>query len=137
MARALAAAIVVSLLAVSGAGGAASQQTPKRGGAVVFATNEPSCLNDFLVAACQQVNAVPAVSYLVFKGAFKLAPDYTLRPDLVSNVEFTTKPPYTLTYHIPEAHWSDGVQITAKDFVFTHRAILKYRPDPEDADSRA
>jgi peptide/nickel transport system substrate-binding protein len=133
VARALAAAIAVSLLAVSGAGEAAAQQSPRRGGAVVFATNEPSCLNDFLVAACEQVNAGPPVSFLVFKGAFKLAPDYTLRPDLVSSVEFTTKPPYTLTYHIrPEAHWSDGVQISAKDFVFTHRAILKYRPDPED-----
>jgi ABC-type transport system substrate-binding protein len=131
---ALTAAIAVSLLAVSGAGGSRAQQTPRRGGTVVFATNEPSCLNDFLVAACEQVNAGPPVSFLVFKGAFKLAPDYTLRPDLVSSVEFTRKPPYTLTYHIrPEAHWSDGVQISAKDFVFTHRAILKYRPDPEDA----
>ena len=33
----------------------------------------------------------------------------------------------------PEAHWSDGVQISAKDFIFTHRAILKHRSDPEDA----
>ena len=43
MARALAAAIAVSLLAVSGAGGAGAQQTPKRGGTVVFGpVREPS-----------------------------------------------------------------------------------------------
>ena len=105
---ALAAALAVSLLAVSGAGGAQAQ-TPQRGGIVVFAANEPACLNDFLVAACEQVNAGPSVSFVVFKGAFKLAPDYTLRPDLVSSVEFTRKPRFSLTYHIrPEAHWSDG-----------------------------
>jgi peptide/nickel transport system substrate-binding protein len=130
---AAAAAIVVSLLAVSGAGGAGAQ-TPKRGGTVVFATNEPNCLNEFFVAACA-VTGAPDVSILVFKGAFKFAPDYTPRPDLVSNVEFTKTTPFTLTYHIrPEAHWSDGVEISANDFVFTHRAILKYIPAGSDED---
>jgi peptide/nickel transport system substrate-binding protein len=128
---AVTASIAGALLAVSGAGGTGAQ-TPRVGGAIASAANEPSCLNDFLVAACG-VNVGPPVSFLVFKGAFKLAPDYTLRPDLVSRVEVTKKP-FTLTYHIrSEAHWSDGVQISAKDFVFTHRAIRKYRPDPEDA----
>ena len=37
-----------------------------------------------------------------------------LRPKLVSRVDFTTRPPFTLTYHIrPEARWSDGVPVTA------------------------
>ena len=45
------------------------------------------------------------------------------------SVEFTRTAPFTLTYHIrPEAHWSDGVEISAQDFVFTHRAIQKYFP---------
>ena len=49
---ALAAAIVVSLLAVSGAGGA-DVQTPKRGGTVVVGpVQEPTCLNP-LVVACE------------------------------------------------------------------------------------
>ena len=39
------------------------------------------------------------------------------------DVDYTITPPYTLTYHIrPEARWSDGVPITARDFVFTLRA---------------
>src|SRR4029453_11151568 len=36
-------------------------------------------------------------------------------------------PPFTLTYHIrPEAQWSDGVPVSAGDFVFTQAAIRKY-----------
>jgi hypothetical protein len=42
---AVAAAIAVSLLAVSGAGGSGTQQTPKLGGMVVAAGVDPGCLN--------------------------------------------------------------------------------------------
>ena len=44
---ALATALAAALLAVSGAGGAATQQTPKRGGTMVVALPqpEPACLN--------------------------------------------------------------------------------------------
>ena len=53
MARALAAAIAGSLLAVSGAGGAPAQ-TPKRGGTVVVAqpAGEPACLNPVTFERC-------------------------------------------------------------------------------------
>jgi len=45
---------------------------------------------------------------------------------LVSGVGYTRKPPFTLTYHIrPDARWSDGVPVTARDFVFTLNAIQK------------
>ncbi len=34
----------------------------------------------------------------------------------------STRKPFTLTYHIrPEARWSDGVPVTASDFLFTHQ----------------
>ncbi len=50
---ALVAAVVVSLLAVSGAGGA-DAQTPKRGGTVVFGAGaEPTCLSP-VDASCAQ-----------------------------------------------------------------------------------
>jgi peptide/nickel transport system substrate-binding protein len=108
-------------------------QTPRVGGAVAFAVNEPNCLNILTPDLCE-VNAGPSGAGWVLKGAFKVAPDFTLRPDLVSNVEFTRKTPFTLTYHIrPEAHWSDGVQISAQDFVFTHRATRKYLPSESEA----
>jgi len=56
--------------------------------------------------------------------AYEFAPDLTARPVLVSGAVYTRQPPFTVTYHIrPEARWSDGVRITARDFVFTLRAI--------------
>jgi peptide/nickel transport system substrate-binding protein len=130
---ALTTAIAVSLLAVSGAGGAQAQ-TPKRGGTVVYvAGSEPACLNVF-IGKCAVI-AGWSVPELVLKGAFSFAPGNSLRRQLVSNVEYTTKPPFTLTYHIrPDAHWSDGVQISAQDFVFTHQAFRKYPENDYDAD---
>ena len=120
MARAVvlaAAAIAVSLLAVSGAGGA-DVQTPKRGGTVVVGTPagaEPACLN-FLIESCR---VAPRLVRLVLAGAFEVGPDLSYRPSLVSGVTRTTKP-FTLTYHIrPKARWSDNVPVTARDFVFT------------------
>jgi len=60
-------------------------------------------------------------------------PDLTRHPRLVSHVDFTTKPPFTLTYHIrPEARWSDGTPITAGDFVFTYQARRKFPPLGDD-----
>jgi peptide/nickel transport system substrate-binding protein len=128
VARALAAAIAVALLAVSGAGGS-GMQTPKRGGAVVFGpVAESACLNP-LRAGC---GVGPQFSWTIAKvllPAFALAPDSTWRPALVSHVEYTTKPPFTLTYHIrPEARWNDGVPVTARDFDFTFRAIVATLP---------
>jgi len=131
MARALAAAIVASLLAVSGAGGAGAQ-TPKRGGTVVIpmSTNlgfSPPCLNPY-VPACRMPGAE-----LVFASAYDRNPDSTLRPGL-ARVEFTTKPPFTLTYRIrPEARWSDGVPITARDFIYTHEMTRALFPDSDHA----
>ena len=129
VARALAAAIAVSLLAVSGAGGAGAQ-TPKRGGVLdVVGAIEPPCLS-VLVSPCK--DAVLPI-YGVLEGAFKLGPDYSWRPRLVSRVDVTTKPPFTLTYHIrPEARWSDGTPVSARDFVFTYTTRLRYPEVPED-----
>ena len=127
MARALAAAVAVALLAVSGAGGAATQQTPKRGGTVTLAapasplTQEPACLN-VLVARCYP-GVIGTIASRVLEPAFDIGPDLTWRPRLVSKWTFTKTAPFTLTYRIrPGATWSDGVPVTARDFVFTHNA---------------
>jgi peptide/nickel transport system substrate-binding protein len=128
-ARALAAVIVVSLLAVSGAGGAGAQ-TPKRGGTVVVAgtpAREPACLN-VVVDACGADELLRVLGEVV-GGAFEVTPDATFRPDLVSSVDRVSRLPFTLRYHIrPEARWSDGVPVTARDFVFTHQVIRKDGP---------
>ncbi len=122
---ALAAAIVVSLLAVSGAGGA-GVQTPRSGGTAVFGSPvaEPPCLN-VLLATCDGpgVAGTSVFREEVLASAFDVGRDNTYRESIVSDVDFTTKPPFTLTYSIrPQARWSDGVPISASDFVFTHQA---------------
>ena len=131
---ALAAAIAVSLLAVSGAGGAGAQ-TPRKGGTVVFGPiREPACLTTFLFV-CQ--GGGPAFEWIaenVLPPAYIVGPDFTLRPRLVSEVMYTKRPPFTLTYRIrPEARWSDGVAVSARDFEFTHNVIRRFvAPDSGD-----
>jgi len=135
VARALAAALAVSLLAVSllavsGAGGAGAQ-TPKRGGTVVIGvpSTEIACLN-LLYAPCQF--DAPFVLGQTLEGAFDADySDLTYRPNLVSRVTFTRNPPFTLTYHIrPKARWSDGAPVTAADFVFTYQVSSREGVDP-------
>jgi ABC-type transport system substrate-binding protein len=126
---ALTAAIAASLLAVSGAGGAEAQ-TPKPGGTVVVAGVDPGCLNVVLYVSPRQVcgagSSEPTlVSILnrVFAGAYAPAPDATYRPNLIRGVRLTHAP-LVVTYFIrPEAKWSDGIPVTARDFVFTFNAF--------------
>ena len=116
---ALAAALVVSLLAVSGAGGSGTQ-TPKRGGTVVASRPELPCLNPFACA----VGDIDQGLTQVLEGAFEVGPDLVARPNLVSGVSIDRKP-FTLTYHVrPEAWWSDGVPVSASDFLFTHESYV-------------
>jgi peptide/nickel transport system substrate-binding protein len=122
------AGFVASTALVAAPAAGAPAQTPKRGGTVVVAAGEPFCLN-VLVSPCKER---PLPIHAVLYGAFDVGPDYAQRPRLVSHVDFTTKPPFTLTYHIrPEARWSDRTPLTARDFMFTYQARLKY-PGTED-----
>ena len=69
----------------------------------------------------------------VLLGAYSVGPNFTYQPQLVSGVDYTTTPPFTLTYHIrPEARWSDGVSVTAEDFVFTYHAFRDHAPPELD-----
>jgi peptide/nickel transport system substrate-binding protein len=125
---AVAATIAVALLAVSGARGAATQQTPKRGGTLAFRMigPEPACLN-VLLTSCSRYIGGPGWVEKVLQKPFAIGPDFTFEESLVSRVDYTRRPPFTLTYHIrPQARWSDGVPITAQDFIFTLRAIRRY-----------
>jgi peptide/nickel transport system substrate-binding protein len=131
-----AAAIVASLLAVLGAGGAGTQ-TPRVGGTLVFGTQgaqgnlrEPPCLNALLDRCITTGTLTLFVAQKVLEGAYEARPDHTWRPKLVSHVSFTRKPPFTLVYHIrPAARWSDGVPVSARDFVFTFRASLELKDE--------
>ncbi|MEP7225284.1 MAG: ABC transporter substrate-binding protein, partial [Actinomycetota bacterium] len=69
----------------------------------------------------------------ILEPAFFVGPDFSWRPRLVSNVSFTKKPPFTLTYRIhPWARWSDGVPVTARDFVFTLRTKIARKAELPD-----
>ena len=123
---ALAAAIAVSLLAVSGAGGAATQQSPKRGGTLVFRVLGPRARLSQRPAHELRLGG-PGWVEQVLQAPFEVGPDFTFEESLVSRVDFTRRRPFTLTYHIhPAARWSDGVPITAQDFIFTLRAIRRH-----------
>jgi len=123
--------VLVALVAVSGVGGASAQQSPKRGGTLVIGTlmaGEPPCLNAY-VDACGVPGVLDRGLTEVLAGAFEGKPDGTYRPTLISRASIVSRLPFTLVYHIrPEARWSDGVPVTASDFVFTHRAIAAHRP---------
>ncbi len=76
------------------------------------------------------------VADAVLEPAFDVGADATLRPRLVSSATFTRRPPFVFTFHVdPRARWSDGVPVTARDFVFTLRtriAMKAQRPLAEE-----
>ena len=126
------AVVVVSGIVVASPAAAALEQTPERGGTVVFGpVGESSCLNPFRDCG----GSGPQFGWILTKvlpPAFALGPDFAQRPALVSGATFTRTAPYTLTYTIRrEARWSDGVPVTARDFVFTDRAIREHLPPDE------
>ncbi len=121
--------VAAAVVTVSPAAGT-STQTPRVGGTVRFGELvDPACLN-VLLAKCYEAGpeALLFLAEKVLEPAFDIGPDFTWRSRLVSSVTFTKKPPFTLTYRIhPRARWSDGVPITARDFVFTLRTRLARR----------
>jgi peptide/nickel transport system substrate-binding protein len=125
---ALTVAIVASLLAVSGAGAGQAQQAPKSGGTLVvrLISPEPACLN-VLLTSCGRSLVGPGWVETVLQSPFNIGPDFTFEERLVSRVDYTRRRPFTLTYHIrPDARWSDGVPISAQDFIFTLRAQRRH-----------
>ena len=134
---ALAAVVVSGAIAVAPAAGV-PEQTPKRGGTLVIRVpgGEPACLN-VLPMSCNFDFGQWHGSEKVLQTPFEVGPDFTYEESLVSRVDFTRRRPFTLTYHIhPEARWSDGVPVTAQDFIFTLQAIRRHA-SPEFRDFHA
>lgn len=128
------AGLVAVALAASPAAGSA--QSPRAGGTVLLGGfREPACLNVLLAKCYASGHPTGALAVLllaekVLEPAFYVGPDFTWRTRLVSSVTFTRKPPFTLTYRIHRrARWSDGVPITARDFVFTLRTKIARKAD--------
>jgi peptide/nickel transport system substrate-binding protein len=127
--KSLATAILAAAaLAVPAAAGAAKPVPPPSGGtAVVGLEQSPACLN-LLLSACNSLASYWAAENTLL-GAYHATPDLTYEPVLVDRADVvkhaTAKKPFSVTYHIKnEAVWSDGVPVTADDFIFTYRAIV-------------
>ena len=132
-----AAAIAVSLLAVSGAGGSAARRRRSAAARSSFACSRPesSCLNVLLDELQPRRPATGSREFC--RRLSRSVPTSRIEESLVSRVDFTRRRPFTLTYHIrPEARWSDGVPITAQDFIFTLQAIRRHA-SPEFRDLHA
>jgi ABC-type transport system substrate-binding protein len=63
----------------------------------------------------------------VIRGAFLYTPNFTYKPDLISRYTLKLRP-MRVTYYIRKnAHWSDGVPVTGRDFAFTLSTITNMR----------
>jgi ABC-type transport system substrate-binding protein len=114
-------AILASLVVV--ASGSASSSAKTASGTVVFgADQEPGILNTNIIGGDvfwggQVVSPVLATTYRVY-------PDFSFRPELVSKATITRKP-FSVTYYIKKnAKWNDGKPVTAQDYEFTRKTIM-------------
>ena len=121
LAGALLAALAIAATGSARVNGPKSDSASKAG-TLVFGAEQGGgpdwCLNLVLDVDC---NAFWNVVFQtpVIRGAFLVTPDFRYKPDLISRYKLQTRP-MRLTYYIRKnARWSDGVQVTGKDFRFT------------------
>lgn len=121
----------IAVLAVALAAVPASAVGPTPGGSIVIA-GQVTCPNGWFVCPS------PVAVNQVIGGAFIVGPDLTFRPNLISRARVRTSP-FTVTYFIrPKAVWSDGVPVSARDFLFTAQLFRSPRyADTVDAPSYA
>jgi peptide/nickel transport system substrate-binding protein len=113
---------------VSGPDGASA----KSAGTLVFGAEQGGgpdwCLNLILDVDC---NAFWNVVFQtpVIRGAFLFTPKFTYKPDLISHYKFQRNPQRITYYLRKNAKWSDGVQVTGKDWRFTWQTAInpKYK----------
>src|SRR5262245_18165111 len=121
LAGALLAALAIAATGSARVNGPGSVSASKAG-SLVFGAEQGGgpdwCLNLILDVDC---NAFWNVVFQtpVIRGAFLVTPSFKYKPDLISRYKLQ-KRPMRLTYTIRKnAKWSDGVQVTGKDFRFT------------------
>ena len=113
---------------VSGPDGASA----KSAGTLVFGAEQGGgpdwCLNLILDVDC---NAFWNVVFQtpVVRGAFLFTPKFTYKPDLITHYKFQRNPQRITYYLRKNAKWSDGVQVTGKDWKFTWQTAInpKYK----------
>ncbi|MGI8876481.1 MAG: ABC transporter family substrate-binding protein [Egibacteraceae bacterium] len=97
---------------------------PAEGGTILFGDEqEPTILNSFLLDGNSLVTT--KVSTNVLPASYKIQPDFTLAPSLLTGEAEVGEDPFTVTYSIKdEAVWNDGTPVSADDFVFTYETIV-------------
>src|SRR5947207_4094169 len=125
-------ALAALALAANGAARGSGAERASAGGRLVFGAEQGGgpdwCLNLILDVDC---NAFWNVMFQtpVVRGAFLFTPKFTYQNDLISRYTFQ-KNPQRITYYIRKnARWSDGVQVTGKDWKFTWQTTMnpKYK----------
>jgi peptide/nickel transport system substrate-binding protein len=121
------------LAAVIALGGCARTAGPGRGPVVRFdVAADPANLNP-LFAHADAGNVEAQLAHLVFEPFFDLDAQGKRVPELLATIPTlenggVSSDGRTLTYHLrPNVRWSDGVPLTARDVLFTLRAILDSR----------
>jgi peptide/nickel transport system substrate-binding protein len=120
------AGVVLAALALAATGSARvngpDSASSSKAGTLVFGAEQGGgpdwCLNLILDVDC---NAFWNVVFQtpVIRGAFLFTPKFTYQPDLITKAKLQTRP-MRVTYYIRKnAHWSDGTQVTGKDWKFT------------------
>jgi peptide/nickel transport system substrate-binding protein len=130
------AGVVLAALALAATGSARvsgpDSAKAKSAGTLVFGAEQGGgpdwCLNLILDVDC---NAFWNVVFQtpVIRGAFLFTPQFTYKPDLITKAKLQTKP-MRVTYYIRKnAKWSDGTQVTGKDWKFTWQTAInaKYK----------
>jgi ABC-type transport system substrate-binding protein len=130
------AGVVLAALALAATGSARvngpDSASAKSAGTLVFGAEQGGgpdwCLNLILDVDC---NAFWNVVFQtpVIRGAFLFTPQFTYKPDLITKAKLQTRP-MRVTYYIRKnAKWSDGTQVTGKDWKFTWQTAInaKYK----------
>jgi ABC-type transport system substrate-binding protein len=132
----LLAGVVLAALALAATGSARvngpDSASAKKAGTLVFGAEQGGgpdwCLNLILDVDC---NAFWNVVFQtpVIRGAFLFTPQFTYKPDLISKFKLKARPQRVVYTIRKNAHWSDGVPVTGKDFRFTWQTAInpKYK----------
>src|SRR5438270_1226917 len=130
------AGVVLAALALAATGSAringSGSSAAKSAGTLVFGAEQGGgpdwCLNVILDVDCGEFWNV-AFETPVIREAVVFTPGFQYKPDLISRYVLKQNP-QRITYYIRRnAHWSDGVAVTGKDFKFTWSTVMnpKYK----------
>src|SRR6266513_4759770 len=123
-------ALAALALAANGSARVSGPERASAGGTLVFGAEQGGgpdwCLNLILDVDC---NAFWNVMFQtpVIRGGFLVTPKVTYAPDLISRYTFQRNPQRITYYLRNNARWSDGVQVTGKDWKFTWQTVMNPR----------